>query len=324
MMVEKVLQLFVITYSDYIDFLQGKYRNYKESIGGVIFFDSDFQSEEDLRDKIHAIHKKTPNAFIAVDEEGGRVSRVINKLKMMDVGAPFEYRKNGKKKAFDNAYAIASALVNIGFNLDFAPVADVWSNKENSVIGDRAYSDDYHAASELVAAAVRGFKQGGVLCTLKHFPGHGNTMADSHVSKAYNDKNFSMLIEEELIPFVEGIRAGADCVMTGHISTEYDPLPASLSKKWIDYLRMVMRFEGIIITDSMCMKGVKVYDDNEVALRALLAGNDMVLMPVDLIESVGVILEAVEEGVITEEMINDKVDRINRVKERLDSSVYGS
>ena len=121
----------------------------------------------------------------------------------------------------------------LGFNLDFAPVADVWTNPANTVIGDRAYSDSFAQAAELVPAAVEGFHDAGIMCTLKHFPGHGDTATDTHTGAAMVDKGVDELMAGELKPFIAGIEAGADMVMAGHITmTAIDPrASASLSSE---------------------------------------------------------------------------------------------
>jgi beta-N-acetylhexosaminidase len=200
-----------------------------------------------------------------------------------------------------------------GFNLDFAPVADVWSNPENTVIGKRAYSDNYEQAAELVGTAADGFHAGGVLCTLKHFPGHGDTAEDSHYSSAYVKKSLEELEKEEFLPFESGISHGADFVMVGHlIVPDVDEAPATLSKTFIeDILRGELGFQGIVITDALQMSALAGnYSSEEIAVRAVQAGNDMLLEPADFKTSVQALEQAVVSGTITEERIDQSVARI--------------
>ena len=205
-----------------------------------------------------------------------------------------------------------------GFNLDFAPVADVWSNASNTVIGKRAYSDDYSQAATLVSAAVTGFHDGGVLCSLKHFPGHGDTVEDTHKSIAHVTKTKEEIYTQELQPFVTGMAAGADFVMMGHLmvpSMDADN-PASLSETIIqNTLREDLGFDGLVITDAMQMGALADnYTVEEAAVKALQAGNDMLLEPVDVDRTIAAITDAVAKGIITEERINESVRRILLVK----------
>lgn len=151
-------------------------------------------------------------------------------------------------------------LHSLGFNLDFAPIADVNSNPQNPVIGERAFSSDAAVASQMVAAAVQGFTDGGVLCCLKHFPGHGDTATDSHQGYAQTDKTLEQMEQLEFLPFVSGIDAGAPMVMVGHITAPNvttDGLPASLSYELITgILREQLGFQGVVTTDALNMGAI--------------------------------------------------------------------
>ena len=188
----------------------------------------------------------------------------------------------------------------LGFNADLAPVADVWSNPDNTVIGDRAYSDDFAQAAELIPEAVRGFHSGGVATTLKHFPGHGDTLADSHDGAVYVSKPLEQLRREELLPFRAGIASGSDMVMIGHsyrIVTEL--------------LREELGFQGVVITDGLQMKALTdSYTSGEIARRAVSAGVDILLCPSNPQAAVSALEEAVALGEISEERINQSVRRI--------------
>ena len=255
--------------------------------------------------------------FIGVDEEGGRVARLRSQLGAHSVRAMLTYRDDGEETALNNAIILSDALKTHGFNLNFAPVADVWSNPANTVIGDRAYSKDFDTAAVLVAAAVRGFRESGIACALKHFPGHGDTREDSHHSAAYVSKTLDELRDNEFQPFKAGIEAGADMVMTGHIIVpDACDLPATLSKILItDILRNELGFEGVVITDSLIMNAISKHFDAEfIAVTAIDAGVDIILMPENVDETILALSDAVESGVISESRIDESVSRIIRLK----------
>ena len=256
--------------------------------------------------------------LMTCDEEGGRVNRLMSNAGTPYVGPMLSYRDKGPGTARANAITIAHGLTSCGFNMDFAPVADVWSNPANTVIGNRAYSTDFDEAAELVRAAVNGFHEGGVACTLKHFPGHGDTYEDSHngLAKVYRTKQ--QLQDAEWKPFRAGIAAGADAVMVGHlIAGEIDPEPATVSRVMVtDILRNELGFTGVIITDSLQMDAVtENYTSGEIALQAIEAGVDILLAPEFLSEAAEALLSAVEEGRLPESRIDESVSRILNLKE---------
>lgn len=141
-------------------------------VGGIMYSKPNMISQEQIKEVIDNSQSYSDiNLFIAVDEEGGTVNRLMDTLGTTRIDSMYTYKNKGTKTARENARTIAKDMKSLGFNLDFAPVADVWTNPQNTVIGERAYSDDFKEAAELVNAAVEGFHEGGVLCTLKHFPG---------------------------------------------------------------------------------------------------------------------------------------------------------
>jgi beta-N-acetylhexosaminidase len=255
--------------------------------------------------------------LIAVDEEGGVVNRLMSTLGTTHFDSMYNYRNDGTETAHDNAQTIGSDIAAYGFNTDFAPVADVWSNPSNTVIGYRAYSDDYEQAAELVAAAVSGFHDAGVACTLKHFPGHGDTAEDSHYSSAYVSKTKEELEAEEWLPFQTGIDAGADLVMIGHLSVpSLDSVPATISHTIVtDILRGELGFDGVVITDSLEMSSVSnLYSSDELAVLAIEAGVDLLLEPSSFRTAVNGVIAALDSGRLTEERINESVLRILTLK----------
>lgn len=328
---EKICQMFIVTPEglsgiktvDKPELVTSEnFRDYP--VGGLVLFSKNLKNTEQTENMIAAFQSDCATAsevplFIAVDEEGGKIARCAQKLGTTKLEPMYTYKSEGAEKAYDNAYTIAQDISSLGFNLDFAPVADTWSNKKNKVIGKRAYSDDFDEAAELVAAAVRGFGDGGVACSLKHFPGHGDTTEDSHDGTAHSYKTLAELEKQEYLAFESGIKAGADMVMVGHITmVNVDNMPASLSRTFMtDELRDRLGFEGVIVTDSLSMKAItEHYSSGVIAAEVIKAGGDILLMPEDLPAAVKAIEEAVGKGEITEDRINESVIRILTLKER--------
>lgn len=289
-------------------------------VGGFLYDKKNMNDRRQVTDMLTAVQSMTKIPLILTcDEEGGRVNRLMSTVGTTWVGPMLDYKDNGTEAAFENAKTIAADLLSCGFNTDLAPVADVWSNPDNTVIGDRAYSDDFTQAAQLIAAAVEGFHAGGAACTLKHFPGHGNTSADSHYGAVYVERTLEELRQNELLPFQAGIDAGADAVMVGHlIVSDIDSEPAPFSRKIVtELLREEMGFTGVVMTDGLQMKAMTDhYSSGEIALKAVQAGVDILLCPSDLEEAVTALKEAVESGEITEARLNEIVGRILELKLR--------
>ena len=289
-------------------------------VGGIVYFAQNMESKDQVKEMIDNSQSYSKvGLFISTDEEGGMVNRLMNTVGTTYIDSMYNYKDEGIQKAHDNAYTIASDMAVLGFNMDFAPVADVWSNPDNTVIGERAYSDDYSQAAELVDSAVKGFKDGGVMCTLKHFPGHGDTAEDSHYSSAYVRRTKDEIMADEMQPFTAGIDAGAEFVMVGHlIVPDIDELPATLSYKiTTEMLRNDMHFEGIAITDSLAMSSIADnYGVGESAVMSIKAGIDMLLDPTDIDTAIDAVVQAVESGDITEDRIDDSVRKILALKEK--------
>ena len=215
---EKICQLLIVhpealtdggTVTAMTDDLAAALRDYP--VGGFLLSAGNLTSGEQLRALTSALSSACAAApLVTVDEEGGRVARLMNTVGTTKLNSMYSYRSLGTQGAYDNAQTLAHDIAAYGFNTDFAPVADAWTNKRSNAIGDRAYSDDYDEAATLVSAAVHGFRDAGVICCLKHFPGHGSTATDSHNGAATVDKTLPQLRQEDLKPFVSGIAAGAD------------------------------------------------------------------------------------------------------------------
>ena len=294
----------------------------ERGIGGVILFSENITEANQVAGYIAELQAASDIAlFVGIDEEGGRVFRT-GALDVPRLPPALSIGDTGDaQNARDAAATIAGYLVPLGFNMDFAPVADVFTNPLNTVIGDRAFSSNPNVAAQMVAAYVAGLFEGGILPTLKHFPGHGDTIEDSHYSAAVTNKSLEELYLCEFVPFREGIAAGAPFVMVGAVQAPNvtgDELPAIFSGYLIgEILRGELEFSGIVITDALDMGAVaNYYSPEEAAVMAVLAGVDMLLMPADFELAYFGLLGAVNSGVISTERIDESVRRILTQKYR--------
>ena len=286
-------------------------------VGGLIYSVDNLVTQEQTREMIENTqsYSKIP-LIISADEEGGNVGRLMYKLGTTFIHSMYSYKDEGPETAYQNALTIGTDIVSCLFNTDYAPVADVWTNPANTVIGDRAYSDDFEQAAELVASAAQGFTDAGVVCCLKHFPGHGDTDTDTHEGAAVVDKSLEELRAGELLPFISGIEAGADMVMIGHITvTALDEVPATISEAVISgLLREELGWDGVVIADSLDMGAMAGYDNGEVCVRFIEAGGDILLGVPDLAAAVSAVEAAVSEGRLTEQRLDESVQRILELK----------
>ena len=302
-------------------------------VGSIAVFKKNIQDENQLSSLIADFQSasKIP-MIVAVDEEGGAVARLANHeaFSLPKYTSTRDIGKTGDpERARQMGRTIGGYLRFYGFNLDFAPVADVDSNPANPVIGRRAYSTDAQQTAQMVAAAVEGFHEAGILCTVKHFPGHGDTGQDSHYGTATSYKTWEEMKAMEMLPFEAGIAAGADVVMTAHITTPNattDGLPASLSYTMItERLRGELGFQGVIVTDALEMNAIKNhFTPAESAVAALRAGVDVLLMPSDLRAAFDGVVQAVEDGTLSEERLNESVRRILTLKQKAGLDLSGS
>lgn len=332
---QKVAQLFVVTPEQLTGVSQAvaagsATRRALEDmpVGGLCYFAQNITGDQQLRDLLSGTYDMASCSgagiapFLTVDEEGGLVARVANSG-YFDVGSFSNMAEIGatgdKTKAAYVGTAIGEYLHEIGFNVDFAPVADVLTNPRNEVIGPRAFSSDPDVVAQMVSAEVAAMLETGTMPCIKHFPGHGDTAGDSHTGAVVSARTADEIRTCEYKPFQAGIEAGCPFVMVGHIETPSlaaDGLPASLSKTMItDELRGRLGFEGVVISDSFVMGAItQRYAPDDVAVRFIQAGGDMILMPENLQEAYRGVLAAVDEGAIEESRIDESVERILEVK----------
>lgn len=293
-------------------------------VGGIIYFGPNLVAPEQTKKLLSdtdAIYEELGviRPLLAVDEEGGVVARIgrNDAFGVAHIGPMLEVEDTDS--AYQIGCTIGGYLSELGFNMDFAPVADVLSNPSNQVIGNRSFGSAPETVGEMACACAKGLREQGIVPVIKHYPGHGATEADSHEGYAYTDKTLDELLDCELIPFRMAADAQVEMIMAGHISTPNvteDGLPASLSHDLLTVLlREQLGYDGIIITDAMGMGAIaNAYTSAEAAVMAIRAGVDIILLPADFRAAYDGVLKAVEQGEITEDRINESVLRIVRLK----------
>ena len=323
---EKIGQLVIVGLDGYVNDENSTYLIEKYRVGGFVLLKQNVKDTEQLLELMNSL-KKTNAAnkiplFLAIDEEGGRISRLPDDFKKLPSSGRIG-QANDKRLAYQAGSLLAEMLKTIGLNMNFAPVLDINSNPENPVIGDRAFGVSSELVTELGMEAMSGIKAQGIIPVVKHFPGHGDTDVDSHVGLPVVEASLSRLESFELIPFKTAIENQADAIMIAHILLpKIDPNnPASFSKPIItDLLRKKMNFDGVVITDDLTMGAVvNNYDLGEAAVEPLKAGSDIILVCHDYEKEVRVIeaiKKAVETGKITEERVDESLYRILSLKKK--------
>ena len=289
--------------------------------GGVALFGKNIYSPDQTVQFITDLQTASDTGmFIAVDEEGGSVSRLAANH---NFDLP-QYSNIGTLENEEQALAmytdIGSYLRKYGFNFDFAPVTDVNTNPDNIVIGSRAFGSDPDKVAGMVAAAVDGLHKSNIITSIKHFPGHGDTVGDTHNGFVQVDKTWQEMLDCEIIPFAAALDK-TDTVMVAHIACPAvtgDNTPASLSHTMITgKLRGELGFDRIVITDSLSMNAVTdSYTSRQAAVAAIQAGADILLMSYDYISAFDGVYAAVTDGIISEDRLDESVERILTLKEK--------
>jgi beta-N-acetylhexosaminidase len=296
-----------------------------KKVGGVILFKNNISDSNQLLQLINDIKginstNKIP-IFISVDQEGGRVNRLPSEIKSLPSNEIIG-NKNDNKLAYDIGKNIGYALGSFGFNMDFAPVLDVNSNPNNTVIGDRSFSNDKDKVASLGASEINGFKDSNIISVAKHFPGHGDTATDSHYALPIINKTLDELKSVEFVPFKKAIEEKVPAIMVSHIlMPQIDANnPASMSKTIItDILRKDLKFDGLIVTDDMTMGAVtNELDITTACINSINAGADLLLVCHGYhneINVINAIKDAVNNGIISIDTINRSVYKILSLKE---------
>lgn len=267
---EKLYQMFILGTGEYAR------TALQNGLGGIIFFTKDIQSVEQFKTLIADIKKDSViPPFLSIDEEGGRVERtenIHNGKKYLS--AKFAYEK-GEEFLANQTTEIAKELKSYGINLNFAPCIDTNTNQNNPIIGERAFSsnpEDVIKGEKIVSKIYKSF---GIIPCVKHFPGHGDANADSHLTLPMISLSLEEMEQTHIKPFKEAVKNGIDMVMVAHLHCtcfEKEEIPTSLSRNAIDYLRNELNFDGVVISDDMVMKGVSKFGDVEACLMGIRAG----------------------------------------------------
>lgn len=297
-------------------------------VGGIVYFAQNLLDPEQTTTMLANVKQFYADAgnvapFIAVDEEGGTVVRVADNeaFGAQDVGDALALGSAGDTEAAKRAAEqIADYLMPLGFNLDFAPVADVVDPLRSDTMGLRSFSSDAAVAADMVRAEVEGFRDKKMLCCAKHFPGIGAAAGDSHEGAITIEATNEELETVDLVPFRAAIEAGVPMIMVGHVSLPNivgDSTPAPLSSAVVQgMLRDSLGYTGIIVTDSLSMGAITdYYTPAEAAVAALKAGCDIPLMPERLDEAYQGVLSAVQVGELTEERLDESLTRILTAKQ---------
>ncbi|MEZ4870854.1 MAG: beta-N-acetylhexosaminidase [Bdellovibrionales bacterium] len=296
------------------------------NIGGVCLFSRNYESPEQLYGLCQSIQALQPKMadkaplFIAVDMEGGRVQRFKEPFtvwppawKLGELGS--------NSMAFRMGQAMGEELRAVGVNLNFSPCIDVLTNPKNQVIGDRALSDDPNKVTTLASGLVRGFIKANIIPCAKHFPGHGNTLADSHEELPVEETSLETLLKRELVPFKKAFRSRLDMVLVAHILFKnIDPdHPVTFSEKFLkQILREDLRYRGLAITDDLDMKALSAnYTAEEIPVKALAAGMDMLLYCNDFSKppiACEALDKALKDKVLGMNAIDESYNRVMEIK----------
>lgn len=298
-----VYQMFILGTGEALDNALAK------GLGGVIFFTKDIQSKEQFKDLVNDIKSKSIiPPFLSIDQEGGRVERTEN-IHPRYLSPRFAFQK-GEDFLQEQSEKIALELKDYGLNLNFAPCADVNTNPNNPIIGERSFSSNTDDVIKGVNIISQEFRKNGIIPCLKHFPGHGDADKDSHLTLPCIDLPLKEMEETHIRPF----REKADMVMVAHLyCTCFDKnvIPASLSKNAVGYLRDNISYNGVVITDDMVMKGVQDFGAVDACIMAIEAGVDMFIYRNADKETVEIIEEVVKK-VENNESLKERVLASNK------------
>ncbi|MFU7514412.1 glycoside hydrolase family 3 protein [Clostridium sp. HCS.1] len=313
---EKIGQMFLIRCNNVTAFED--IENYK--VGGFILFDENIQGEtkESLSSKIKSYQESSSiNMIIAIDEEGGIVNRLswYPEFRAVPFYSPQElYNEGGYPLIINDTKEKATLLKSLGINMNLAPVCDISTNP-NDYIYPRTFGKDAEETATYIKTVVETMKENKIGSTLKHFPGYGSNL-DTHSGMSTDNRSYESFVNNDFIPFKAGIDAGADSILVSHniISSIDETLPASLSKSVHDIIRNDLGFNGVIMTDDLQMSAIKEYigEVNSV-IFAVNSGNDLIISS-DYNIQIPTVIEAVKNGDIKEEVIDNAVLRVLKLK----------
>ena len=298
----------------------------KYKIGGIILYRKNFSTYSEMLKLIKDLkdlnkENKIP-LFISIDQEGGRVNRMPKEIE--NLPAPNKIAKIGDEELTkQGAEVLGQILEKSGYNLNFAPVLDLKRFGDNHSIGDRSFGSDKEIVAKNGVAVMKELQEQGIIPVIKHFPGHGATTKDSHYMLPIINKKIQELEKEDMYPFEQAIKNGADAILVGHllIRGATGIFPASLSRKFISrYLRKKYKYNGLVITDDLRMRAIRLLYGPDLAVKkAFQAGNDVIVFRYKQDEEKRVIeniIKLAKKGKIRESRINKSVQRIIKLKEK--------
>ena len=290
-------------------------------IGGILLYKKNYTTYSDMIEFINFIKQTNqkagnPPIFISIDQEGGRVNRIPSDFKNLPSAYTLAQTQD-EEIIKESANITARILANAGVNMNFAPVLDIKRFENSHAIGDRAYSENKEIVAKYGDIYMKQMKEHNILPVIKHFPGHGLTKKDTHFRLPVINAKIEDIEKEDMLPFQKLIENGADAMLVSHIIIkEFNKMyPASISKEVIQYIQNKLQFKGIIVTDDMRMKAMEMsFGKNNAVRKAVLAGNDMVVMKYS--EREKVYEKLARDNKIEEKEIDRRVEKILEMKER--------
>ena len=323
---EKVAQMFIIELQEKeitdktLDMIR------KHKIGGIVLFRRNYDSYEEMLNLINTLKEANKEneipLFISLDQEGGRVNRMPYEIKNLKSAG--KIAASGDIESIkESSRIISKMLLRMGINLNYAPVLDIKRFEDGHAIGDRCFGNNKEDVSKNGIAFMKEMKETGLLGAAKHFPGHGATVQDSHFTLPITNKTKKELENEDMVPFKNAIKEGADAIMVSHILVKDidSKYPASLSKKIInDYLKEKLNFKGLVITDDLKMLAIRLkYSKRKAVKLAINAGNNVIMIGckyktiINLIKNIS---KDVKTGKIKESNIDESVNKIIEMKQK--------
>ena len=295
-------------------------------VGGIILYRKNFNTYQEMLHLINQLKEVNKEnmipLWIAIDQEGGRVNRMPKEILNLPSANQIA-TKGGISEVEKSAEIIGKILKQSGYHVNFAPVLDLKRFKNNHALGDRCYGEKKEEVAQYGIAVMKKLQQEGILSVIKHFPGHGATKQDSHYLLPIIKQKMKSLEKEDMYPFEEAIKNGAEAILVGHllIKNVTGMYPASLSRKFIGkYLRKKYRYNGLVVTDDLKMRAIRFIYGEEFALKkAFQAGNDVIVFRFNQEEerkAIKKVIKLVEQGKIKQGRINRSVRRIVKMKEK--------
>lgn len=291
----------------------------KKGLGGVIFFSKDIQTEAQFKNLITSIKNKALiPPLLSIDQEGGRVERTENyRSKRLSARYAFEKGADFLKAQSEE---ISSELFELGINLNFAPCIDVNTNPLNPIIGERSFADNPKDVINGMNIFIDASRKFGVIPCVKHYPGHGDADKDSHLTLPRINLSLDEMEKVHILPFKNAIENNIEMIMAAHLHCtcfDKDVIPASLSKNAIGYLRKELKYDGVVISDDMFMKGVQDYGSLEAAVLGIKAGLDMFIFresDKNTLEMIDELVKIVEKDEFLQKRVFESNKRIERLK----------